>query len=64
MYPLVAKKWTNQKSDLAIQIASQKEAYPEKFINIGLYCVCIRQVKIKFDLDLSNAYTVQTDVFW
>ena len=35
MYPLVAKKWTNQKSDLAIETAFQKEAYPENFINIG-----------------------------
>ena len=35
MYPLVAKKWTNQKSDPAIQTACQKEAYPENFINLG-----------------------------
>ena len=35
MYPLVAKKWTKQKSDLAIETAFQKEAYPENFINIG-----------------------------
>ena len=32
MYPLVAKKWTKQKSDPAIQTACQKEAYPESFI--------------------------------
>ena len=31
----MAKKWTNQKSDPAIQIACQKEAYAEKFINLG-----------------------------
>ena len=35
MYPLVAKKWTKQKSNPIIQIACQKEAYPENFINLG-----------------------------
>ena len=35
MYPLVAKKWTKQKSNPIIQTACQKEAYPENFINLG-----------------------------
>ena len=35
MYPLVTKKLPKQKSDPAIQIACQKEAYPENFINLG-----------------------------
>ena len=34
MYPLVAKKWTKQKSDPAIQTACQNEDYPENFINL------------------------------
>ena len=30
-----SQKWTNQKSNLTIHIACQKEAYPENFINLG-----------------------------
>ena len=35
MYPLVAKKLTNQKSDPTIQTSCQKVPFAEKFINLG-----------------------------